>query len=239
MNTHRPDDWLDLNLEAFLDGLLPPDQHAEFLRLAERRPDILQHIADQRQLADSLRAVYRQPAIAPGPQPLPAPPQARSSILRRLLPLAAAAAVALVAILSLRPGAPAANQPLYAEYQRQADRGFIPDEVCTSDEAFADWTRQAFGHALVPQNSAGQPAVQIVGWCNRPIFSVYTGVLLARSDGRGIVVLIDKAAAPHQPPHDSARGPQHVFTRTVGGLHLYEVSPFPEARVIGRIVSAQ
>lgn len=145
------------------------------------------------------------------------------------------ALIAAAALLVLGVGAYVAMVPARAPfdqpgevYARIVASGFEPREVCTDDAAFRDWMRRRFDQDMViPADSAG---VELVGWDYKRVLTTRTGVLLARVDGREVVVLVERRENARRLGRTSEG--LRVFRRDVGGVTLYEVTPLSEARLL-------
>ncbi|HYD00483.1 MAG TPA: hypothetical protein VEB22_04595 [Phycisphaerales bacterium] len=248
-------DPIDDRLERYLDGLMPADERTAFEAEAAASPALAAEITVHRRVCAAL-ALLASP-LQPGAPRLAdehaTPPAARAA--RRWTGLVGvAAAIALCAFGAVwylsRP--PSALEPrvssdrewqektqrrLVEQYEAQVAAGFVPAEVCTTDEQFAEWTRRRFEVALKPVHGGPKPEPVLAGWSRAEIFSAYTGVLLARVDGQPVIVTMDNAP-DRSIPSDAAAGPLRVFRRKVAGLWLLEVTPLTEPRVITRIEPA-
>ncbi|HZW05691.1 MAG TPA: hypothetical protein VFF65_01100 [Phycisphaerales bacterium] len=241
-------------LERYLDGLMAADEKAAFEAEAAASPALTAEIGAHRRLCAALErlASPAQPTLAlVGAAPASAP----GASVRRWVKLAGiAAAIALcvsgavwLSSRSPMPSAPRALSDrdwqaktrglLLKQYEAEVAAGFVPAEVCTTDEQFAKWTRDRFDVALKPVHGGPKPEPVLAGWSRAEIFSAYTGVLLARVDGRPVIVTMDNAPDRSIPPDDAAGSPR-VFRRKVGGVWMLEVTPLDEPRVITRIEPA-
>lgn len=143
--------------------------------------------------------------------------------------------IAAAAMLVLGIGAYVALMPARASFDQPGDvyagivsAGFEPREVCTDDAAFRDWMVRKFGQDLVIPE--GSPGVELVGWDYKRVLTTRTGVLLARVEGREVIVLVERREHAERLARRS--GGLRVFRRDVGGVALYEVTPMDEARLL-------
>jgi hypothetical protein len=224
-------------LDAYLDGILTAEERGRFEARLAADPALAEEVQTQRRIDGSLARIFAEPddfslpsrgrAIGPAPRSIPA--WQRWAIVG----LAAAILMTVLGVYlpsMVGPGAPPRHRIEVSRlYQAKVEGGFIPDEVCTSDEQFAAWVKERFGEPLAP---SGHPeAVQYVGWSYARVMSDYTGVLLARVEGRPVLVLLDRADRATTAPARPGRG-LSLHRAQVGNLILYEVTPLREARVL-------
>lgn len=217
---------LDADLDAYIDGRLSGQRLQDFERRLESEPRLRAELQAHRELEGALRTAFSVPLARSGAAPAAArapKPWLRLPLVRVAAAVVVATLLGVLALSVLGPEARHRPDVLLAVYRTTVERGFKPEVVCTTNEEFAGWTKHAFGVALTP---AALPAsIELLGWSRAPVFSSYTGVLLARVDGREVVVLIDR--------RDMVagrlallRGPElQVFSAQVGPLALHEVTP--------------
>jgi hypothetical protein len=218
-------------LERYLDGLMEPDERAEFEREAAASPALREQVALQSRIDAGLRRLM-EPREASAAEPEPV-------VTRRLWRpawLAAAAAVAVVAagawwFVGRGPSGP---DPLEAEYRQVVAAGFVPTVVCTTDEQFRNWVNDKFGEPLQPKPERGD--VQYVGWNASRVLSSYSGLLLARVGDDESVVLIDRAVAEDERLPAPADPSLHQYRRVFGGLVLYEITPLDRPAVLDSLM---
>ncbi len=191
-----PDDVTPL--DAYLDGLLTPEQIAAFESALASDPELRSSLDRQREINARLEQLFR---------PEPAVPErtVRAVPWRRIGWLGAIAAAVLIA---------SAGVFLYAEYQRMnsvklrgpgeyysdVDKaGWKPMWVCDKDQKFADAVNFYLGSAVVVPLAT--PGVEILGWNfaddvrkGTPMSQQTLG-LLTRVNGRNVMVLMDRLKA--------------------------------------------
>ncbi len=219
-------------LDRLLDGDLPEPERLALERQIERDPSIRADHEELRSVDDALRRAFgpsRASSVAP--PPIVETPSVRK---RFLWPAVAAAAVlALAAVAAwfvLRPVDTSWTPRMVALYRTQERSGFTPAEVCTSAGEFMLWTRRAFQEPLSPVYNA--PGIEWVGWNREQTFSNYTGVLLAKVDGKPVVVVMDRDAPSRTPRAGVVEGDLHVFARKIGGVSAIEITPLLSPRVL-------
>lgn len=210
-----------MRLEDYLDGRLEGAERAAFEAELGRRPD-LRAAADLQGWIDEglVRALGREGVEA-----------TRRSPWGRWR-YAAAAAVALAALPLLWFGVKRALETdLEAAYRRTLAAGFQPAEVCTTDGEFRRWVWEKYQAGLAPGPDRG--GVEFVGWSYSTVLGPYTALLLARADGREVLVVMDrKEQAAAFPPSLPRLPGLRVFKREIGKLAFFEVTPLDHPAVI-------
>lgn len=241
-------DRLELLVEAYLLGELSGEELAGFERDLARSEELRRQVELQRQVEASLKRLYVAPEpVDPGVIAQEWPTLAEKAALRRrpwharrLTWLSAAAAVLLgVGIWSWIPREHVTRLAPQELYLIMRGRGFTPEFVCTTDEAFAKLIRDRFGQGLVPTHALG---VEMLGW---GYTSDYYGsplsknalVLLAKSEGEPVVVVMDRLSEDRElePPAPCVSGtrtpgapkksPLHMYRTVLGELVVYEITP--------------
>lgn len=237
-------------LIAYVEGLLPDDMREAFERELAASAE-LRHALDTLRRADRSLASQLSPpdaisvdlpAIGPA-TPAPARRSAAWSRWGTLVGGAIAASVVLVFALQFindrfirpQPGALA----LSTYFDSIVAGGMTPDYVCKDDAEFVDYSRKAFG---LPLLARGDATVEIIGWTGYGETLKHLGVsrgartILARVDGRPVVVLIDRAdsGAPGPRLDSNAKGRLQLFTRRLDGLVLYEITPLSRPAAVDR-----
>ncbi len=210
-----------MRLDDYLDGRMAGAERAAFEAELERRPD-LRAAADLQARIDEqlLRALGR------------GRPQETARARWGWWRYAAAAAVLLAALPLLWFGVRRALETdLEAAYRRTVAAGFRPAEVCTTDGEFRRWVWGKYQAGLAPEPDRG--GVEFVGWSYSTVLGPYTALLLARADGREIVVVMDrKEQAAAFPPSLPRLPGLNVFKREIGKLAFFEVTPLDHPAVI-------
>lgn len=238
-------------LEMYLDGLLEGAALAAFEREVGVNAELRAEVEAARRVESVLRASMSPPqAIA-----LPALDRAvESAPLKfdaagsggkpkrapawRWAGYAAAAAIGLAAVAwySNTVPNPSAKPVLTAMQVLEETRrtGFTPVFVCKDDAEFAATVKNRFGTAMLV---AAQEGVAVLGWAYSDtyageIVSNNTLVLMAKVDGREVLVFMDKAPGARTLSLGERPDGYRVFKKELGGLVLYELSPFDRARVL-------
>lgn len=248
------------SVDAYVDGLLPPEQTAAFERELQASPELRRQVELHEQSVREVRSAYRYEPKVGATQTLvtsltpttareavpalklsdgQAIPQARrSSSVIRLRRLAIAAVLVLgcagvwaTYVHLTSPGDKLVGpQEVYMALERA---NWTPEEVCTEGPAFAKYVQTRMGQ---PLSITARPGIELVGWSygdgyDGRIVGEKTVVMLARVDGRGVAVLIDRASQDRTLNVPEGSG-LRIFRRVIGSLVVYEVTPLERAQVI-------
>ncbi len=218
---------VEKQLDLFLDGLLEGEALRAFEEQLGRSPELREQVELQGRVDASMARWFPAQSVE-----LPAVAgevgSERSGLLKPLLIAASvlvAGAIGAYFLLFSTQQAPF-DQPgeVYASI---VDAGFEPRTVCTDEAAFIDWMERRFDQPLVVSSDA--PGLELVGWDYKRIMTPRTGVLLARADGREVLVLVEhRENAVRLGDQEGLR----VFRRDIGGVSLFEVTPLDEPRVL-------
>lgn len=247
---------IEFLFERYLDGQLQGDELAWMRARIEQDPALRNEEELHRRMTESLRRIAAPEqvpfpaATASAPVDPPAPiPITRASgpqtLRLRRWGMAVAAALLLAGAGLFRvywdSRVPDFNLMAPGElYSRLVMSGFHPAQVCTSDPEFAALVHEKLGTALI---ATASPDVEVLGWgyssdYNGSPISPRTMMLLAKVDGREVLVLLDQTARDRTLAAP-AGGKLNLFRREVGQIVAYELTPMAEARVIPGLVPYQ
>jgi hypothetical protein len=218
-------------LDEYLDGLSQGTARAQAEARIAADPEAAEEVRLQGEIDRSLKRLFAEGARA-GTSPVGQGPVARiGRPVRWFIGTAAALLLGMLGVWAAMVLSEAREDRLGPLYQGEVASGFVPQEVCTTAEQFADWTKRNYGEAVVPAEDRG--GVTLVGWSYGRAVSGYSGVLLARVDGTPVVVVLDRAREEgwRKLPEPEDRS-LHAFRRRIGDLVLYEVTPLPGPRVL-------
>lgn len=254
-NDRRPDDLPGAapaegaDFDAYLDGLVPEDQQADWTRRLERDPSLQCDAALQRRVDETLRAKF--PAAAPSPEHLaqvarlqhaaaggPAPRRYRRGAL-----LAAAVLVVAVGMALLAGDRTVPHQtpffeptPLAEVYRTAVASGFQPYYECREPERLTAifLQRLATRLHLLPM----PPGSRMLGLSYPGGLSRDTTAMLCRVDGAPVLVAVDRRQADRKQPAPGVYEgqPLHLHRAERDGLVFYEISPFAQPRAMQYLV---
>jgi hypothetical protein len=153
---------------------------------------------------------------------------------KRLLLLTVAAGIAWIIVAWQFLGRPSTAphftpRSLVGIYHETIAKGFEPYYECRDDQRFAATFLQRQGQPLLlaqmPEGSS------MLGLSYSGGLSRNTTAMLCRVDEQPVMVFVDTLTADRAQSEDEDRR-IHLFRETRDGLVFYEVSPFPQARVI-------
>ena len=114
-------------------------------------------------------------------------------------------------------------------YKEELRTGFEPDWVCEDDAEFA---RAFVEHFQVPLLLSSLPGdVEALGLAYAHVLSSETIYLLARVEDDPVLVFVDRMEARGGRPLESP-AELHLFSKRLGDLILYELTPRQEARLL-------
>lgn len=237
-------------LELYLDGMLKGEELSAFERLLAADAMLRRHVDAHRAMTASLKSRMAPPpsiafpaldeaaAEAEAPAPIPIARGSRPLPVARWIGYAAAAMVGIVGVLwwSNTVPNPSARQVLTAGQVLATTMkgGFTPVFVCKDDAEFVDTVKKRFGTGLLV---ASTESIAVLGWAysntyGANIISKDTLVLMAKVDGREVLVFMDRAPGQYDLKKGDVPEGYQMFSKTVGGLVLYELTPFDTARVL-------
>lgn len=229
-------------LDLYLDGLLSGDALRAFEARILADPALQRAVVAQRAIDQSLRSEFTVSSVnemAPTQAAAALPFQSGPSSMSRLPMLRIAAVLALLVCGAIAYTMSRPMSPLVSTYRATVAAGFVPEVVCTTDEQFAEWTGNAMNVRLVPK--ALPASIQLVGWSRSTVMSSYTGVLLAKVDGREVLVFMEgtrlgkRASLALQGRTDGLYQFESVVPTAFGPLRLIEVTPFDRPQLAPRI----
>lgn len=253
------------NVDAYVDGLLSPEETAAFERelqvSVELRRQVELHELSIREVRSAYRYEPRAGAAATlatsltpttarqsapalklsAGQAIPQTPRPSGMVrLRRLaiaavLVLGCAGAWATYVHLTSPGDKLVGPQEIYLALERA---NWTPEEVCTEGPAFAKYVQTRMGQ---PLSITARPGVELVGWSygdgyDGRIVGEKTVVMLARVDGRGVAVLIDRASKDRSLSVPMGSG-LHIFRRVIGSLVVYEVTPWDKPMILDALAA--
>lgn len=238
-------------LDRYLDGSMVESQRAAFDAEIAKSASLREQIALQAQLDSSLRSSFAAPPLAPVAGILTreearafSPKKERAGWSREYKLLGALAAlVALVVSIQgylwlSGPAAAEVRPSLASVYEELVSNKFEPAEACTTREEFAHWMQYRFGVALAPKEDRAN--VQLVGWSSSTAISDRTGLLLARVDGKPVMVAFDTVGRQDDWGFPCRREPGDMeglnfFSTQIDGIALYEVTPLDQPGIIDNL----
>lgn len=238
---------LDQNqMERYLDGLLGPAEAAEFERRLRTDKALAEQVRLQREIDASLNRLFQyDPSLAEPQAPDPLPmvrPTRPVAPWRKWGAVAAAAALVGACVYVYWPKGP--TFPVLAPeavYRRFDESGWNPEFKCNNDAEFVHAVDSQFKRKiLIPAATVG---VVLDGWgygnsYNGSPISLSTMTLLAHANDKPVLVFMDLLENDRKIKIDRSCK-LHLFRREVGGMVLYEVTPWKEPIVINAAVEVR
>lgn len=233
-------------LDLYLDGTLEGPELAAFERRIVAEPSLRRIVDQHRRIELGLKKQFKVPsisvslpAVAPAPIPFPAAPSRKTASFkfpiapRFLLYAAIVAVVGIVGWWQMSPRSISVKSIQLSAgqvYANLTSKGFKPEFVCTTDEAFNDTMKKRFGQGLL---IASAPNIELIGWAysegyQGAVVSKKELILMAKVDGKETVVFMDnsKNDSWFGIKEDAPPG-MNVFKRRVGGIVMYELTASP------------
>lgn len=222
-------------IDAYVDGVLNEEDRAAFEDAMRQRPELAAEVELQAAIDTSMKRMFDPGDAGKGEE---MQGHLAGRIGAKVFALAAAivivGVVAWMYVGSGGGGGGRSRRPVKIAmtpvevYAAEVDAGFVPEEVCTTPEAFEDWIDDRYGQLLRPE---ARERVELVGWSYTDVLSPYSALLLARVEGREVLVLLDEIREDTGLTVD-ADAPIRLFRREFGNLVLYEITPLDESVVL-------
>lgn len=237
-------------LDLYLDGMLEGDALAAFERRLSAEEALRRTLENHRTIDAGLKRVFKTPTIRvslaevepPGPVPMATKPRSfKFPIAPRFLLYAAIIGIAVLVGWWQMLGPTSSGGPPRLSaggvFANLTSKGFKPQFVCTTDEAFNETMTKRFGQGLL---IASAPNIELIGWAysdgyNGAVISTHELILMAKVDGKEAVVFMDrKRNEPWLGIKKEAPPGMRVFRREIGEYVLYELTSSPTGMLTER-----
>ena len=238
----------DTRLDAYLDGVMTPDERAAYQRKIESDEPLRDQVEVQQDIDQSLRRLFAPPLadrVTAGitemrqskSHKLPAPAKRDWGAVPRRLAAAAAVVAGLFGGWLIWNAVGPTGSGGYGEwrsfeivYADAVANDMKPQWVCDTEPEFADSIRSHFGQAaVIPFELPDGMAALGLAYCNS--ISRRTVYLLAEVNDEPVIVFIDRVEAdPGQTANESSG--LNLFNRRLGLLVLYELSPLEKPALL-------
>ncbi len=128
-----------------------------------------------------------------------------------------------------------ARRPLVEIFQEIVQTGFQPYYDCRDPERFAEVFTTRQGHAL--KLSPLSPGQRMLGLSYPGGLSRNTTAMLCEVDDRPVMVFVDRSTQDDSIAVQNKATDLNVFRKVLGPLVIYEVTPWPEARMLDSLSS--
>src|SRR5262249_236432 len=122
------------------------------------------------------------------------------------------------------------NRPLDTIYAAQVADDFKPKWVCEDPHEFASTFKERQGQGLLLPPMPHATKMAGLTYCAG--VSRYTTTMLARVNGKPVMVFVDRADADTHPAQPPASTKLHLFRKELGPLVLYELTPLDHPAVM-------
>ncbi len=238
-----------MQLDAYLDGVMTPDECAEFQRQIDSDDDLRKQIEIQKEIDQAFGRLFKPPSAERVPdvitdlresEPYTLPPTTKrdwGAVPRRLAVAAALVAGVFGGWLTWNALQPSSLSKPYGPwrsiemvYNDSVANGMKPEWTCDNELEFAVSIRNHFGQAaVIPFELPDGTAALGLAYCNS--ISRRTVYLLAEVNGEPVIVFIDRVEADQGPTVDESSG-LNLFKRRIGRLVLYELSPLEKPALL-------
>ncbi len=246
---HSQPTGADEPLERYLDGLMSPEEAAQFEQRVAGDEHLQREIELQQRIDKSLERAFVAPApvdilalanrqsdeaTASTKSELAKPVDAKPNSRRRTLLTVLAACLVWIVV-----GGMVYRQFFEDEgyrelalaeiYENCLDAGFQPKWVCEDDAEFADTFQRRQGRPLLLKAEARDV---MIGLSYLEGITPDTTTMLARVDGEPVLVFVDRLDRDTQPEKPSWWSGLNLFRSELEDFVLYEVTPLDEPRVM-------
>ena len=236
-------------LDVYLDGVMTPDECAEFQREIGSDDDVRSQIEIQTEIDQALGRLFQPPSAKPVSVEVTDPRESEEhklppmmkrdwgAIPRRLAVAAAIVAGVFGSWLTWNALQPARDSDPYGPWRSievvYADAVAIdmkPEWTCDTVPEFADSIRNHFGQAaVIPFDLPDGMAALGLAYGNS--ISRRTVCLLAEVNDEPVIVFIDRVEADSGQTIEESSG-LTLFSRRIGRLVLYELSPLEKPALL-------
>ncbi|MBC7771136.1 MAG: hypothetical protein H7210_01445 [Pyrinomonadaceae bacterium] len=244
-------------LDAFLDGLLSPEEMLTIGRVLENETASKSTMQLQQGIDRVLREQFcggamklnlpvsvSESTAAPTPAsrtesaplkfPVAASASKRSPFMRALTAIAAMMVVSVGALwgagiidAGMLGFTPSGLVSPGTVYEKKVASGFQPEWKCTTDEEFREITEKAFAQSLLVASS---PGIEVAGWAYYDaVLSADTHQLLVNAHGDPVMVFIDYKDKARTM---SAPKGMYIHKRVLGNVVMYELTGSKKPQVL-------
>ena len=233
-------------LHAYLEDRLAPEERAAFEKQLKNNKSLQAELELQEKIDASLKRSFiaPKPSIdflahlgAESPQPKVIPASSSAAGKNKNIKLAWAAIAASISLVVLSWNLTSSNNgsryqkiAMQEVYEQSVESGFKPKWVCEDDHQFAKTFQERQGQALLLKPI---PGGSMVGLSYLRGLSWDTTTMLAKVNGKPVLVFIDRLERDTHPKPPSRWSGLHLFRKELSGLVLYEVTPWDAPHVMG------
>ena len=238
-----------MRLDAYLDGVMAPDECAEFQREIDSDDDLRAQVELQKEIDQAFGRLFQPPSAERVPvvitdlrqsEPYTLPTTTKrdwGAVPRRLAVAAALVAGVFGGWLTWNALQPSSVSNSYGPwrsievvYADSVANGMKPEWTCDSEPEFADSIRNHFGYAaVIPFELPDGMAALGLAYCNS--ISRRTVCFLAEVNDEPVIVFIDRVETDSGQTIEESSG-LNLFSRRIGRLVLYELSPLEKPALL-------